>query len=129
MEFEEIAKLAYKRQGISDFWDLPVKFAYLQLEDLYYRFKVGDISKEQSLNIKNKIRKDYEWNSTEYNEHKKQYKIYNDNRITNTMLLAQLEKTDDKDKMIELSLRIIANCISDNSFVERNIQKIKKIDF
>lgn len=128
MEFDEIAKKAYKKEGIDNLSNLPTKFAYFQLEDLYYRYKIGDVSKDESIKIKNQIRKEYQGNLLEYNTNLEQYKIYNNNRIKNSMLLAQLEKTEDKDKMIELSLRIIANCISDNSIVERNLQKIKKID-
>lgn len=128
MEFEEIAKEAYKKNGPNKLWDLPKKYAYYQLEDLYYRYKLGNINEKDSIIEKRKINKEYEWNKEEYNKSLNVYKEYNKNRAKNTLLLAEIEKSKDKDKIIKLALEIIANCISDNSFVERILFKIQNIN-
>lgn len=128
MDFNEIAEKAFRKEGLDEFWNLPVKYAYVQLEELYYRYSINDLSKEKCVKLKNTIRKEYESNLLNYNTTMEQYKVYNNNRIVNAMLLAQLEKTKDKDKIIELSLRIISNCIEDKSFVDRNLKKLEEID-
>lgn len=124
MDFEQIAELAYKEKELNEFANLPEKYAYLELKDLYYRYKCGDFSKEQSIKIKNKIKKEYESNISTYKENQRIYKEYNDNRIRNTLYLARLEKSNDKNEIIEMLLKIISNCLSDDTIFERNKSKI-----
>lgn len=124
MNFDEIADRAYRRLGPDKFYNLPQNFAYYQLQELYYKYKLGNISKENSIIEKKKIEKEYEENIIEYNRSLECYKEYNKNRIENTLLLAEIEKARSKEKIIEPALKIIANCTSDDSFVERVIKKI-----
>ena len=124
MEFEEIADRAFRRLGPDKYYNLPKKYAYMQLEDLYYKYKLGNISKENSIIEKRKIQKEYEENIIVYNRSLECYKEYNENRIKNTLLLAEIEKSRDKESIIEPALKIIANYTSDDSFVERVLGKI-----
>lgn len=124
MDFEEIAKKAYKEENIDDCSDLPIKYTYLKLKDLYFNYKIGKIDKEKSIVMKNKIKKDYELNRREYDDVISIYKMYNFTRIHNELLLDYLEKTKDKEEALGYSLKIIANCINDSSFEDRIKQKL-----
>ena len=129
MEFEEISKKAYLKSGIEKFWDLPTKYAYNQLEELYFKYSLGNINKESSIEQKNKIKKEYESNKIEYNKSLDIQKEYNKNRIDNYSLLTEIEKAKNKSEIFEPAFKIIANYVKDDSFVERNMQKITKLDF
>ena len=58
-DFEELAKLAYKREELSDFAPLPTKYMYLRLSVLYDCFSKGRYSKGQCIELKNELRKEY----------------------------------------------------------------------
>ena len=124
MNFEKLSELAYKREEISKIANLPQKYAYIQLVDLYDGYKYGNYTKEKSIEIKNKIKKEYESNLASYIENTEKYKVYNKNRIDNTLLLAELEKTTDKNEMIRILLEIVSKCLDDKTVMERNIRKI-----
>lgn len=127
MGIEEIADRAYKRIGPDIYYNLPKKYAYYRLEDLYYNYKLGNISKENSIIEKRKIEKEYEENEYEYNRNLEMYKKYNESRIENTLLLAEIEKAKDKDSIIKPALKIIANSTGDESFVERLLEKLQNM--
>ena len=129
MEFEEIAKKAYNRDGIDEFWNLPTKYAYIRLEELYYKYKLGNIDKEKSIIKKQKIEKEYNWNLKQYEDALQVHKTYNENRIENELLLSKIEKAENKNEIFKPAFEIIANCIKDDSFVKRNMEKISKLDF
>lgn len=129
MEFQEIAERAYKRIGPDKFWNLPERYAYLKLEDLYYKYRLGNISKEKSIIEKQKIEKEYNWDKQQYENALNVYKTYNENRIKSEILLAEVEKATDKEMVALNCFKVIANFISDDSFVERNLQKFKQLDF
>lgn len=124
-DFDEIAELAYKGKEISDLAILPKKYIYLRLFFLYDFYLKGKCGKEESIKIKNEIKKEYKEIIEEYKRWMECYKEYTDNRIRSALLMAQLEKTTDKDKMIELCLKIIGNCVNDQGLYERNIGKIQ----
>lgn len=129
MEFQEIAERAYKKTGADKFWDLPERYAYFKLEQLYDTYRIGRISKGNSIIEKQKIQKDYLWDKKQYENALNTYREYNKNRISKETLLAELEKANSKTIMIEKALQIIANDISDDTFVERNLEKFSKLDF
>lgn len=124
MEFQEIAENAYKKKGTGKFTDLPTDCAYYQLQDLYNRYKMGKISKEDSIIQKSKIEKQYNDNKKESENTLNVYKEYNEKRIENELLLAKIEKAESKDEALRYSLEVIGNCLSDNSFLSRNLQKL-----
>lgn len=123
MEFEEIAKKAYKEEELDKYSNLPEKYAYLQLKELYYKYKIGELSKEKSIVQKNAIKKEFNDNIFEYNRDLEQYKIYNENRNKNTMLLIEIEKAETKEAIVEPALKIIANCVQDDWLVRRILDK------
>ena len=129
MEFQEIAEKAYRKTGIDKFWTLPEKYAYLKLEELYYKYRLGNISKDKSIIEKQKIEKEYNWNKQKYQNALEVYKKYNENRIKNELLLDEVEKAKDKNTVILNCFKVIANFISDDSFVERNLHKFNELDF
>lgn len=119
MDFEEIAKMAYLEKKEEDFWNLPKKYAYFKLKELYFNYKIGKYSKEVSVIEKAKIKKEYLQNEQDYENELNVYKEYNKNRLENTLLLADFEKTKDKEEALKYAIPIIANCISDENFIKR----------
>lgn len=123
MDFEKIAEEAYKKNGISEMWDLPARYAYLQLEELYYNYKIGEISKENSIIEKSKIKKEYEYFERDYEDTLNVYKEYNENRKKTNVSLTEIEKSTDKDEILSKALEIIAKFISDKDFKDRILGK------
>lgn len=128
-EFESLALKAYKEIPLTEYAELPEKYAYFRLKELYYRFKCGDYSKEQSLEIKNKIKKEYLQDSHQYESFRCMFKTYNENRIQNETLLYSWEKETDKDKLLQVAAKIISNVMSDETIIRRFEQRFGKIDF
>lgn len=128
-EFENLAVKAYKNIELTEFADLPERYAYLRLQNLYYRYKCGDYSKEKAMKIKEKIKKEYIEDFYKYKNFSDMFKEYNENRIKNEILLYQLEKEIDKEKLLQISIKIISNCINDKTLIDRFEQKNGKIDF
>lgn len=124
MDFEKIAEFAFKKQGIQNGWDLPVCYTYLKLEKLYYDYKIGEINKENSIIEKSKIKKDYEYFKRDYEDTLNVYKEYNENRKKTNMLLTDIEKSNNKEEILEKTLEIIANFISDKDFKNRIMRKL-----
>lgn len=60
MDFDEIAKKAYKKEKLSEYVTLPEKYAYIRLKRLYEQYEYGDINKKDAEIEKNCIRKSYE---------------------------------------------------------------------
>ena len=54
-DFEELAKLAYRGEELSDFAPLPTKYMYIRLSVLYDCFARGKYSKGQCIELKNKF--------------------------------------------------------------------------
>lgn len=123
MEFEKIAEEAFRRKGINEYWELPERYAYIQLEKLYYDYKIGEISKEDSIIEKSKIKKEYEYFKRDYTDTLNIYKEYTENRSKNNMLLTEIEKSTDKDEILKKTLKIIENFISDKDFSNRILAK------
>lgn len=124
MEFDEICKNAYMGATLSNCTPLPEKYAYLQLQDLYLKYETKQLTKEESIKLKNGIRQEYEYNSNEYNLMVQFYKENNKNKKENYDKLVEIEKSNNKDDILKAALEIIANIIRDETFVDRNLSKI-----
>lgn len=122
--FENLCKSAYKAEILSDLAALPTKYTYLQLMTLYDNFNKGFYSKEKCIELKNKIRKEYHDNLQEHDRDMECHREYLMNRNKNALLLATLEKTKNKDEMLDICLKIISNCVHDDSLYQRNISKV-----
>ena len=127
MEFDKIAERAHKGIGYEKLWNLPKKHADMQLEKLYYNYKLGSESKESCVAEKARIRKEYEQNEVEYNRHLDICREYDENRIKHETLLIDLEKAECKDDVIKPALQIIADLVNDDYLVERITEKILKM--
>lgn len=123
MEFDEIADKAYRRIELDEYANLPTKYAYLKLKNLYDEFKNGEISKENCVPIKQKIKREYENNLLEYNRDMEIYKEYNQNRNENEVLIIDINKSNDKNEILKKCLKIIENCLKDSSFSSRILEK------
>ena len=128
-DFEELAKIAHKGEELSDFSPLPVKYMYLRLSILYNCYARGKYSKEQCIKMKNELRLEYRHIMQEHTRQMDVHREYLTNRRDNTELLIQLEKSKDKDEMLDVCLKIIGNCVSDDSLYRRNALKFKQLAF
>lgn len=128
-DFEELARLAYKGEELSDFAPLPTKYMFLRLSMLYFNFAKGFYTKEQCIGLKNELRKEYIAILKEHDQDMECYREYIKNRKENEMLLIKLEKSKDKKEMLETSLKIIGNCVNDKGLYERNVNKLTTLIF
>lgn len=128
-DFEELAKIAYKKEELSDFAPLPTKYMYLRLSVLYDCFEKGRYSKGQCIEMKNELRKEYKHIMQEHERDMECYREYLTNRRTNTELLIKIEKSKNKEEMLDACLKVIGNCVDDKSFYDRNRSKGRQLDF
>lgn len=128
-DFEELSKIAYKNEELSDFAPLPTKYMYLRLSILYNSFAKGKYTKEQCVTMKNELRQEYKKIMQEHEKDMECYREYLFNRRTNTELLIKLEKSHNKDEMLDTCLKIISNCVHDKSLYDRNRIKGEQLDF
>lgn len=125
MKFEEIAQKAYKHEKLEGYCSIVEKYAYERLKTLYDQYKCGDVGKRDAEIEKNCIRKSYEQYKTEYERDQEVYKKYYDNIVHNDSLIHKIDLCKDKEEMLELALKAIALFISDDYFVQRNLEKFK----
>ncbi len=128
MDFEIIAEKAYRQEGFDKYWNLPERYAYIRLEQLYYNYKTKNIDKEKSKIEKQKIKKEYDFDIQQYKSDLEIHKEYHENRLKNTEYLINIEKAKTKDEMMINALNIIQNIVSDKSFVNRVMEKFKSIE-
>lgn len=124
-DFEEICKNAYAGVPVDLYQELPDKYSFLQMKQVYKDFRDGKMIKDAAEREKNKVKGEYDsfWN--EYEEMKRICKEYNDNRITSGGLQIEMEKCKDKDKMLEILIKIAAIHFHDDSIIKRNMEKFK----
>lgn len=128
-DFEELSKIAYKNEELSDFAPLPTKYMYLRLSILYDSFVKGKYTREQCVTMKNELRQEYKKIMQEHEKDMECYREYLFNRRINTELLIKLEKSHNKDEMLDTCLKIISNCVHDKSLYDRNRIKGEQLDF
>ena len=90
-DFEELSKLAYKGEELSDFAPLPTKYMYLRLSVLYDCFAKGRYSKEQCIQMKNELRKEFKQVMQEHERDMECYREYLNNRRVNTELIIKIQ--------------------------------------
>lgn len=125
MDFKEIADKAYRNKPMDGFVSLPIKYAYLQLKELYSEFRDGEISKEKCIPLKRKIEIEYANNVAEYERFFQVFKKYNEDKILNETLVIAIQKANTKEEALEKSLKIIGNYLNDSSFHDRILEKFK----
>lgn len=128
-DFEFLSKLAYKGEELSDFAPLPTKYMYIRLSILYTYFSQGRYSKEQCIELKNKLKIEYKQIMQEHDRDMECYREYLSNRRENAIMLTQLEKSNNRDEKLDICLKIISNCVHDKNLYERNKTKIEQLDF
>lgn len=128
-DFEELAKIAYKGEELSDFAPLPTKYMYLRLSVLYDCFAKGRYSKEQCVKLKNELRQEYRKIMQEHERDMECYREYLNNRRVNAELIIKIEKSTNKEEMLDACLKIVGNCLNDKSFYDRNRTKGTQLDF
>lgn len=128
-DFEELSMLAYKKEELSEFASLPTKYMYTRLYLLYDSFERGEYSKEKCITIKNKLKIEYKQIMKEHERDMECYREYLANRKNNALMLTQLEKSNNINEKLDICLKIIANCVHDNSLYERNKAKFEQLDF
>jgi len=128
-DFEQLARLAYSKEELSDFAPLPTKYMYLRLSILYDSYAKGQMSKEQCVKHKNHLRVEYMNILKEHYQDMECYREYIRNRRENEMLIIKLEKSKDQKEMLETSLKIIGNCVNDKSLYNRNVNKLTTLIF
>lgn len=128
-DFEELAKTAYKREELSDLTPLPVKYIHQKLFILYDDFSKGKYTKDKCISIKNQYRNEYKNLIKQQEQDTELYREYCKNRRENAELLIKLEKSFDKEEMLDICLKIVGNCLGDKSLYERNIRKGEQLDF
>lgn len=128
-DFEELAKIAYKGEELSDFAPLPTKYMYLRLSVLYDCFAKGRYSKQQCVQMKNELRREYNHIMQEHEKDMECYREYLNNRRINTELLIKLEKSNNRDEKLDICLKIVGNCLNDKTLYDRNRHKGQQLDF
>lgn len=128
-EFEELSKIAYKGEELSDLAPLPKKYMYIKLVNLYESFSTGKFSKEKCVELKNKYKKEYKEIMAEHEKDMECYREYLANRRDNEVMLARIEKSQNKEECLDLCLKIISNCVHDKTFYERNKAKGEQLAF
>lgn len=127
MDFETIAEKAYRQEGFDKYWNLPERYAYIRLEQLYYNYKNKNIDKEKSKIEKQKIKREYDFDIQQYKDNMEIHKEYHDNRLKNNDYLINIEKATTKEEMMINALNIIQNIVSDKTFVNRVMEKFNNI--
>lgn len=125
MDFDKISIKAYNEEELDDYSTLAERYAYMQLKELYERYRYNDFSKEQAKQIKNKIKKQYMQDLSEEKMIKKIFEEHNKKTIENETLLYQLMKSNKKDEVIDISLKIISNCLNNDMIKHKNLQDLQ----
>lgn len=125
MDFDKISIKAYNEEELDDYSTLAERYAYMQLKELYERYRYNDFSKEQAKQIKNKIKKQYMQDLSEEKMIKKIFEEHNKKTIENETLLYQLMKSNKKDEVIDISLKIISNCLNNDMIKNKNLQDLQ----
>lgn len=125
MEFEEISKKAYKKEELEKFSNLAEKYAYVQMLNLYIEYRNENISKTEAEKLKKEIEKEYKENLRKYQNYCEMLNRQNLLRAKYEEYLYAVEKSQEQDDLLLNSLKLIEVIVQDNSFFDRNYNKIK----
>lgn len=122
--FEILSVKAYKEEKIDKNNNIIDKYYYLKLKDLYSNYRYGKITQGKAEIRKKKLKNNYNYEMGYYKRYIAICKEYNDNRIKIEYNLSQIEKSNDKNEILKLSLEIISKMINDEEFLKRNLNKL-----
>lgn len=122
INFEEISLLAYKCKEDENF-NIVERYAFIKLKELYEKFKCGELSKEEAMKEKNKIKKEFKNDSFYYEKCVDIYREYNERKRELEFTLYKVEKSNDKMEILGLLSEIIGKYISDDDFKHRIMGK------
>lgn len=122
--FEALSVKAYRDNEIDNDYNVIDKYYFLKLKYLYLDYKCGKIIKEKAEIKKKKLRSEYIYDKKYYEKYLEICREYNDNRINIEYNLNKLEKSNDKDEILNISLEIIGKMINDENLAKRNLDKL-----
>lgn len=122
--FEILSVKAYKEEKIDKNNNIIDKYYYLKLKDLCLNYRCGKITQGKAEIRKKKLKNNYNYEMGYYKRYIAICKEYNDNRIKIEYNLSQIEKSNDKNEILKLSLEIISKMINDEEFLKRNLNKL-----
>lgn len=125
MEFEEISKKAYKKEQLDKFSNFAEKYAYVQMLNLYMEYKNENITKTQAETQKKEIEKEYNENLRKYNNYCERLQKQNLLKTKYEEYLYSIEKSQEPEDLLLNSLKFIEVVIQDDSFFDRNYNKVK----
>lgn len=125
MEFEEISKKAYKKEKLEEFSNFAEKYAYVQMLNLYMEYRNENITKSEAEKLKKEIEKEYNENLRKYNNYCERLKKQNLLKAKYEEYLYAVEKSQDQEDLLINSLKLIEVFVQDDTFFDRNINKIK----
>lgn len=125
MEFEEISKKAYKKEKLENFSNFAEKYAYVQMLNLYMEYRNENITKSEAEKLKKEIEKEYNENLRKYNNYCERLKKQNLLKAKYEEYLYAVEKSQDQEDLLINSLKLIEVFVQDDTFFDRNINKIK----
>lgn len=125
MDFKEISEKAYKKEGLGKFKNIAEKYAYVRMENLYMEFKNENINLKEAEKCKNEIEREYKYYLDRVDKYYEVFKNQNEIRKRYESFLREIEKSQDTDSLLINSLKLIEEIVQDNSFYERNYNKIK----
>lgn len=124
MKVEEISELAFKKKDLPVTCNLAEKYFYLQLYYLYEDYRKELIDKEKAEKEKLKFEKEFDDNQRRIDEYYKVFKERNEIRKNYHEFLAAIEKSTGDVELLDNSLKFIENIVHDNSFYNRQMEKI-----
>lgn len=125
MEFEEISKKAYKKEKLEEFSNFAEKYAYVQMLNLYMEYRNENITKSEAEKLKKEIEKEYNENLRKYNNYCERLKKQNLLKAKYEEYLYAVEKSQEQEDLLINSLKLIEVFVQDDTFFDRNINKIK----
>lgn len=125
MEFELISRKAYNKEKLEEFSNFAEKYAYIQMLNLYTEYRIENITKSEAEKTKKEIEKEYKENLRKYENYCERLKKQNLLKAKYEEYLYAIEKSQEQDDLLLNSLKFIEVVVQDDSFFDRNFNKIK----
>ena len=124
MDFKTICEKAYKKEKLDEFANLAEKYAYLEMQVLYQKFKDELITQNEAEKQKKEIEMEFNLNQSREDKYNEVFKKQTEIRRDYHDLIVNIEKSTALEDILDNSLRLIEKLINDNSFYFRNINKV-----
>lgn len=124
MTFTELSEKAYRKEKLDSFPNLAEKYAYLQLCNLYRDYRNELISKKDAETEKIKIEKEFNENEKKIADYYEVFRKQNEIRGNYNNFITAIEKSTKEEDLLFNSLKFIEVLIQDDSFFDRNYNKI-----